>query len=159
MREHEAFSRKEGKQREFQIYMFGRGGGLKEDLKRNDLLYPTGLVHKGCLEKKISFENILADNNGIQGANYNVGTVINQTVEELQKATKKGDAVSVDMECFSLWLAAQNALLNYNEAIKNIDIGIALYVSDLPLKGDTLAEELDSDKGEKAAVKQILKNI
>ena len=46
-------------------------------------------------------------------------------------------------------------LVQYKDNLK-INLGLIGHVSDLPLRGDTLADELKSDEGEQKAVKKII---
>jgi len=64
-----------------------------------------------------------------------------------------------EMEAFKTLLSLENSSDRYSGRL-NINFGFVGHVSDRPLvEGDTLAEELDSDEGEQAAVSDILEKI
>ncbi len=160
LREYEALARKEGKRREISIFMFGRVGGLDEKLQRHDLVFPTGFIDDVDLQEGIYREypmhNVLAEG-GAVSFNLNVNSVLGETREQLELARNLGCA-SVEMETREAVESINRARRRYRDHL-SIRFGFVGYVSDCPLKGDTLAEEMDSDKGEQEAVGRILGGI
>jgi hypothetical protein len=160
LREYEAVARSKKNPLTIDLYMFGRVGGLEDSLKRHDLVFPTGIIDDIDLREGRAFEypmhNVLAPDNGKQ-LNYNVTTVIDETYEQLEGAKKQG-CICVEMETRESVESVNRARRRYDRSL-DINFGFVGYVSDLPLQGDTLADEMDSDKGEQEAVHEILKNI
>ncbi|MBR9691783.1 hypothetical protein GOV06_03265 [Candidatus Woesearchaeota archaeon] len=160
MHEYNAMYKKDGKDREINFLMFGRVGGLADGLKRHDLVYPTGVISEVDLKKAsglvLPFENVLAQGEN-QGLNFNPVSIVNEEYETLEEAKNKG-SICVEKELKKSVSAISEANENYAGHVIG-RFGFVGYVSDLPLKGDNLATELDSDKGEQDAVKKIIENI
>lgn len=164
LREYYSLAETRQQDQKIDIYMFGRVGGLLDDMKRHDLVFPNGFIdevdllkgHKGVHPMN---NNLAQEKN--QGLNLNVATVIDETYELLQKAKEMG-CICVEMETresVESINTAGNRYNNHKGQKLDIDFGFVGYVSDLPLKGDTVADELDSDKGEQDALNEILNNI
>lgn len=142
--------------------IFSRVGALADGTKRQDIVYPTGIIESLEMEKYDTvmthpMHNALVNSDGISGLNLNVSSVIGETKEILEKAKKLG-CVSVDMEISETVGMLKRATTRYHKQM-DITLGVACYVSDKPLEGDTLADELTSDFGEQKAVSQIQKFI
>ena len=109
--------------------------------------------------------NVLARASDRPPLNYNVPTVLDERVEQLERARDLG-AVCVEMETLEVVSAVNTARRRYHNALA-ISFGFAGFVSDTPLKADarepgqrdTLARELDSDMGEQAAAGVLLDYI
>lgn len=160
------------------MYMFGKVGGLLGDMQRHQLVYPVGIVDWTDLNEgrvlEYPMHNVLANNsngdnsrtlnnsrtindiNGLSGLNLNVVSVVDETIEQLKLAKQKG-CICIEMETRESVEAINQARRRYPQL--KINFGFVGYVSDIPLKGDTLEKELDSDKGEQDAVKVILDRI
>lgn len=137
------------------VLMFGKVGGLEDSLERHDLVYPTCIINSGDKDWHQShFDNALIDKDGVDGINLNVKTVIGQDIKTLEYAKLAG-CVCVEMECKESLDAINNTREWYDHNL-DIKFGFVGYVSDRPLKGDTLADELEGDEGEQAAVKKAL---
>jgi hypothetical protein len=161
MREYEALATDTGKEREVCIFMFGRVGGLKDEMKRHDLVSPIGIMDESDLKEGTGFiqffYNYLIDSDHYRGINFNPTSVINEDEETLQKAKEKG-FVCIEMETREAVDAVNKANRRYHDKVEG-KFGFLGYVSDVPLIGDTIEKELDSDKGEQAAVTEIIRNI
>ncbi|HLD07366.1 MAG TPA: hypothetical protein VJC16_07605 [Candidatus Nanoarchaeia archaeon] len=160
MREYNAVARSTGRDRDIGLYFFGRVGGLLPSMARHDLVYPTGVVSETDLMQRhppvYPLRNVLASGMVNRGKNLNSTSVINETVEQLARARHKG-CMSVDMELQEVEQAIARAETRFPHL--HPYAGVVLYVSDLPLRSDTLAAELDSDRGERAAVGKIITHI
>ena len=161
LREYEALARKKGKKLKIDLYMFGRVGGLEKGMQRHQLVYPTGIIDEADLnDKRIGvypMHNVLAENRRHTGLNFNVSSAIDETVEQLQKA-REHKCICVEMETKETTISINRARGRYRGQL-DINFGFIGHVSDLPLQGDTLADELDSEEGEQAAVKKIIKAV
>jgi hypothetical protein len=138
------------------VYMFGRVGGLKENQKRHDLVLPNGIIDHNHSPMAYDFDNTFSS------AKYgnrilNVRTVIDQTTEQLEAARKNGCSC-VEMEASGAVGAIKQVKVNWPDNIR-VNFGFIGHVSDLPLKGDTLADELDSDLGQRDAANMIAERI
>lgn len=142
------------------IYMFGRVGGLVDDIDRHHLVYPVGVIDEVDLREGRPFvypmHNVLASPNE-KGLVFNVSTVVDETFEQLRSAKNQG-CICVEMETRESVEAINQARRRYH-GLLDISFGFVGYVSDNPLKGDLLDKELDSQKGEKEALDVILKAI
>lgn len=184
LREYDALAKRDGKDNTLNLFLFGEVGGLMSNLRRNQLVYPNGIIdetdlsqpdlpHRG--EFMYPMHNILADEKVSDsergqghptGLNLNVNSsILDETVEMLSLALEKG-AICTDMELLEMVGAINRARTRYKNSsfqkgAPGLDIrfGFVGYVSDLPLEGDTRAEELEDDIGEKAAVRHILNKI
>lgn len=160
LREYEALARKGKKTLDIRIFMFGRVGGLEEGMRRHDLVYPTGIIDDVDLmngrECVYPMHNVLAQVKGDR-FNFNPTAVVNQTTEQLERARDLG-CVCTEMETRETVESINKARRRYSGKI-GVEFGFVGYVSDLPLRGDTLADELDSEKGEQESVRVILDNI
>jgi hypothetical protein len=158
LREYDALAKKEGNKLDIDIFMFGKMGGLEESMKRHDLIFPTGIVDEIALNQDTPvvypMHNILASG---QNISLNVRNVVNETTENLQKAEEAGCSC-VEMEAWESIESINRARRRYADTL-SINFGFAGHLSDLPLKGDTLADELESDKGEQDAVRTIVDKI
>ena len=164
LREYQSIAEDNGKKRELDIFMFGRVGSLKEDLQRHDLVFPTGIMTSVDIQNNdhglYPVYNILAPK-GDEITNFNVTSVINESVEQLTLAKEKGCSI-VEMEMWKSSLAINEAKDSY-ESFLSIRYGFVGHISDQPLKinkdgsRDTLATELDSDLGEMRAF-EVIKN-
>jgi hypothetical protein len=161
LREYEALARKQGRKMMIDIYMFGRVGGLGDDMKRHDLVFPTGFITESDLNDGIQAEypmhNTLALDQTNQGLNFSVTGVIDETVEQLLKAREQ-KCMCVEMETRESVTSVNRARDRYTDHL-DVRFGFVGHVSDLPLQGDTLADELDSDKGERDAVSKIIEAV
>ena len=164
LREYYSLAESIQRNRKIDIYMFGRVGGLSDGINRNDLVFPYGIIDEIDLlsghQNIHPMNNVLAENKK-QGLNLNVATVIDETYELLQKAKDLG-CVCVELEtreAVESINTARNRYNNQNGPKMDVNFGFVGYVSDLPLKGDTVADELDSDKGEQDALREIIKHI
>ena len=159
LREYAALAENEGKKLEIDLFMFGRVGGLEENMERNGLVYPTAIIDDVDLKNGKRFEypmhNVLAQ--GKSELNFNVPTVVDEAVEQLEEARKNG-CVCVEMESRESAEAVNDARRWFHRFL-DINFGFVGYVSDLPLKGDTLADEHSLDEGEQAALKKIIEFI
>ncbi len=142
------------------VYMFGRVGALHHNLPRHALILPTAIIDEVDLQEgrqnQYPAHNVLARDGDNFGLNLNVRSVIGETRELLELAQERG-CISVDMEMREAVESVNKARRRYDHL--SLQFGFAGYVSDMPLQGDTLAEELKSDKGEQEAVRRILKHI
>jgi hypothetical protein len=180
LREYDALAKKQGKDRPVNIFMFGEVGGLMRGLSRNQLVYPTGIIdekdlsesdlpHRG--EFMYPMHNILADEllndherkqGTPSGLNLNINTsILDETIESLSLAVEKG-AICTDMELMEMVGSINKARTRYLASASPTDMpgldirfGFVGYISDLPLEGDTRAEELEDDLGERKAVRII----
>jgi len=161
LREYEALARKQNKKLRIGLYMFGRVGGLKDEMKRHQLVSTAGIIDEVDLLQNrhhvYPMHNVLLSSpDRHRGLNLNVTSVIHETVEQLEQAREWG-CISIDMETRESVESVNRARRRYEKL--DINFGFMGYISDLPLKGDTLADELDSDKGEQAAVAEIVKAV
>ncbi len=159
--EYAAIAMQAGRKLPVNIFMFGRVGGLHQGMKRDDLVYPTGIVDDTDLQDGQYFilpmRNVLAGNGGFEGLNLNVGSVIDQTIEQLQRGADK-KCICVEMETRETVDSINQGRRRYS-GILAIEFGFAGHVSDMPLLGDTIDRELESDAGEQAALEQIISRI
>lgn len=160
LRDEEAIASTKDKRRKIRILMMGRVGSL-EPIIKHSLIYPTSVIDEVNLMKGRTHlhkvENILDDGTYFIGANLNVRSVIGETREQLLAARQLG-CVMVEMESSEALAAIEIASRRYHRHL-DIEFGFVGHVSDLPLQGDTLAKELDSDLGERRAVKKIIDHI
>lgn len=151
----------ENKESPVELFMFGKVGGLNKDMQRHDLVFPTGIVDDTDLKEGRTFvypmHNVLATDQKFQGLNLNVSAVINQTKEQLERGADY-NCICVEMETRETVDAVNQGRRRYAE-ILGIEFGFAGYVSDMPLLGDTLDRELDSNRGEQAALREIITHI
>ena len=158
LREYEARARIEGAKKEVTILMFGRVGGLEEGIKRGEVVFPCGIIDGIDLERNHPFvypiHNVLVREGDTTGWNLNVATTIEETVEQLLLAKELGCSC-VEMETRETVEAINRARRRY-EGKLNIQFGFVGHVSDVPLRGDTLATELSSHEGEERAVARIV---
>jgi hypothetical protein len=148
-----------GLKQDIDVYMFGRVGGLEDDVKRHDLICPVGIIEHVDMNEGRNLmhpiHNVLASMPGVRvGYNYNVYNVIEEAVDELLLANKNG-CICVEMETSGAFKSMDGANGRYCETL-NIPGGFVGNVSDRPLHGDTIEKELDSDKGEQRAVQVIV---
>lgn len=159
-RKFEAHAREQGIKMPVSLYLFGRVGSLHDTVPRDSIVVPTAILDENdLLEKRHSLypmHNALAQRNSTVGINLNVNSVMGETREILELAKKQG-CISVDMEIREAVESVNKARRRYQHL--DLRFGFAGYVSDLPLQGDTLAEELTSDQGEQEAVKLIVEHI
>lgn len=144
-----------------QLFMFGRVGGLHQDMRRHDLVYPTGIIDDTDLEEGNKFvypvHNVLAKGRKFEGLNLNISAVVNQTVEQLRRAIDS-KCICVEMETRETVDAVNQGKRRYAGTL-GIEFGFVGHVSDVPLKDDTIDRELDSVRGEQAALKVIMAHI
>lgn len=161
LREYEALARKEKNPRQISIYMFGRVGGLKPEMRRQEMVLPHGIIDDVDLTQGRALvypmHNILAPSSAISNVIVNVPTVIGETRGQLEQARDNG-AIAVEMETREAVEAINRARRRYQGKLQ-IQFGFAGYISDLPLQSDTLALELNSNEGEQAVVAHILEHI
>jgi len=161
MREFEAVARKKEERLDIDVYMFGRAGGLKKNIQREDLVTPTGIIEDCDLfdgtPSLTKLNNILANNGNLSSFNFNVLSVLDETYEQLEDARLYG-CDCVEMELSELSSAINRARKRYFNSM-NIRMGVIFHVSDVPLEGDNLAEELKDDEGEQKALSEIIENI
>lgn len=160
MREYDSIALTENKKKNIKVFMFGRVGGLDDNLERHNVIFPTLIIDEVDIKTNMFMEypikNILSNNeNNI--INLNVNSVVDETYELLKKAKSYG-ASCIEMELRESVDAINRSRRWYNNNL-NIEFGYAGYVSDNPLRGDTIEIELDSDLGEQAALSEIIKNI
>jgi hypothetical protein len=166
LRGHYTLAKNKGQKKNIDIYMFGRVGALDNNLDRHDTVIPNAMVDERDLNLQFnkirSVQNILAIDYRQPIVNLNTTSVIKQTIEQLEKARVEGCSI-VEMEMKRSYNAIDEAL-DYEEFI-NVNFGFVGHVSDKPLhignggKRDTLAEELDSDLGERRALAKIIESI
>ncbi|MFH1063539.1 MAG: hypothetical protein V1729_00495 [Candidatus Woesearchaeota archaeon] len=160
MREYAALAERQGGRRSLEVFTFGRVGGLKQGMLRHDMIIPTGIIDWVRLRegKRLvhPFHNRLAPDSH-ESTILNVPSVVDQTVEQLELACANG-CDGVEMEARDLASAIEQAQRRHYDNL-TINFGFAGNISDLPLEGDTLADELDSDKGEQAAVSRIVETV
>lgn len=159
LREYEGISRDEGKLRTIDIYMFGRVGGLMSNHLVNDLVLPNGVIDQTELSNGAHitrFNNTLGGRKNSQQFVLNVPTVIDETVEDLKLARSLG-AVCAEMETRETMIAIDLARSRYHNL--KVNFGFVGYVSDVPLNGITLANEMDCSKGEIRAAELIAEMI
>lgn len=159
LREYAALAEDKGKKLEIDLFMFGRVGGLDDKLQRNDLVYPTAIIDDVDLKNGKRFEypmhNVLSQ--GKSELNFNVPTIVDESIEQLEEARKNG-CVCVEMESRESAEAVNDARRWFHRFL-GINFGFVGYVSDLPLKDDTLADEHNLDEGEQAALGKIIEFI
>ena len=157
-----------GKKRKIDIYMVGRGAGLLDHFERGNPLAPKGMINdqeiKGNNVPVKNIDNLMADGSFYEGLNLNVGSVLDETVEQLERARDLG-CISVDMELLNLFLSTELASIDY-DGILDISTGAIFYDSDNPLKidpitgeRDTLADELESNYGRDITITATFKKI
>src|SRR3989338_8885557 len=161
--EYNAIARQLNRHMTIPMYMFGRVGGLGKTMRRHDLVFPTSIIDSTDLNDGQVFihqmNNILAGEQRFVGPNLNVNMVIGQTIELLQRAASRNiGCVCVEMETREAVDSVNQGRRRYTGTLRQ-EFGFVGHVSDLPLKGDTLDKELDSDRGEQAAVATILASI
>jgi hypothetical protein len=147
------------------VYVFGRVGALYDEARINDLITPTGVINEEDINsgKTLIYpvDNILAGK-GKNGINLNVQSVINETVEMCETAKQMG-GVSIDLELLWFLLAQLNAKGSYQSKANGnnleINLGYIGHVSDMPLQGITIEQELKDDKGAKKAFNVIAEHI
>ena len=158
LREYEARAREDWEKKEVNVLMFGRVGGLQEEMRRGGLVFPCGIIDSIDLERNHAFvypmHNVLLREGDTAGLNLNVATTIEETVEQLLLAKELGCSC-VEMETRETVEAINRARRRY-EGKLNIHFGFVGHVSDVPLRGDTLATELSSHEGEERAVARIV---
>lgn len=159
--EYAAIAQQSGNHLAVPVFMFGRVGGLHPEMQRHDLVYPTAIIDDADLQLGRPFvypmHNVLAGGQRFEGLNFNVNVVIGQTVEQLQLAADE-DCICVEMETRETVDAVNQGRRRYSGTL-GLEFGFVGYVSDKPLQGDTIDKELDSDKGEQAAVEKIVSHI
>lgn len=159
-REYAAIALSEG-HFEVNFYVFSRVGSLDHEKGRGSILYPVGVIDSSRLDDlevtPDRVQNCLASNSRWKGVLLNCPTVIDETIEQLQIAADKGCA-GVELEIRRFNKAVTNAHDDYT-GLLNVNSGYALYVSDCPLYGDTLADEMISDSGEQNALDSIVREI
>ncbi|MFH1182295.1 MAG: hypothetical protein V1702_05010 [Candidatus Woesearchaeota archaeon] len=159
--EYAAIAKERGDKPRIEMFMFGRVGGLREDMQRHDLVFPTGIVDDTDLEDGRVFvypmHNVLTTGHGFEGLNLNVNAVVNQTFEQLKRGADNG-CICVEMETRETVDSVNQGRRRY-AGILRIEFGFAGFVSDMPLLGDTIDRELDSDRGEQAALERIIEHI
>jgi hypothetical protein len=157
--EYDSIAKKEGTPLELGVYMFGRVGGLGERMRINDLVRPTGIIDDIDLRAGRAFvypmHNVLADL-GSPSLVLNVASPLDETTEQLEGAKDCGCSC-VEMESRESVEAINKARRRYRDLA--IDFGFVGYVSDLPLQGSTLADELPDAKGARDAVALILNHL
>ncbi len=159
-RQFEARAREQDTRTPFSIYMFGRVGALHDNLERHTVVFPTAIIDEIDLHdgrnNQYPIHNVLARARNNFGLNLNVRSVIGETKELLESARGHG-CMCVDMEIREAVESVNKARRRYDHL--KLRFGFAGYVSDMPLKGDTLAEELKSDRGEQDAVRVIVEDV
>lgn len=167
MREYEALYRKTGKKSNIRTFKFGRVAGLEEEVKRHDLLYINGIIDEANPGLVYPIDNSLAANmpSNKVGLSFNPISVINETVETFEMARDKLHCRIAEKEVRETVEAINKANRRYAGKVF-CTFGFVGYVSDRPLfvdpitgERDTLADELDSDEGERAAVSKIISSI
>ncbi len=161
LRDYQARAREDKTNTAVDIYIMGRVGCLAEGFSRHDIICPTGILDEINLAEGSSrmhgIANVLHDSGQVRGGNLNVQSVIGETREKLEDARKAG-CICTDMELSEAAAAIESAGRRYRKYL-TVRFGFVGHVSDLPLQGDTLATELDSDLGEQRAVKRIVDYI
>jgi hypothetical protein len=164
--EYFVLARESGKKRTIKPNVFGRAGGLLKSMNRHDLFFPNGVVNQTDVRQRNN-HHLYPLKNGFAKPErkdlvFNVYSIVNETVEELDDAVKHG-CKAVEMELFHFMLAIAEAEGLYHDFL-DIKPNFVYYFSDLPIKvrngvRDNVAKELDSDKGEQEAVGVILDKI
>lgn len=193
--EYDALAKQQGRDRSLSIFLFGDVGGLMDGLKRNQLVFPSGIIDEADLYRKdgkgqpwdgnylYPMYNILSKeyygqpkddkklansklSDRLAGLTLNVNSsILDETIEMLSLAVEKG-AICTDMELMEMTNSINRARTRYPVSSRqnstpglDISFGFVGIVSDLPLKGDTRAKELEDDSGERDAVSVILEKI
>ena len=162
--------KQESSPRRLDICIMGRAGGLEPDMKRHDLIFPRGAIDLTDLKAERRFEYPFFNSispptiDGYKGCVLNVETVIDETLENLKIARSwryKRDPIMIDAVEMELRESAESINKWRRRANEELDIHFSavLHISDLPLQGDTLATELDSDQGEQAALEYIVRKV
>jgi hypothetical protein len=159
-REYKALAEKANRERNIDIYMFGRVGGLKEGMKLHDLIFPTSIIDWSRLKhgntRKYPIENLL-NSTGFERVILNVTSVLDETEEQLLEARECG-CIGLEMELRSTSMAVDQACNDYEDRLR-VRLGFVGHVSDLPMEGDTLGTYRDCSEGEQAAVAEIVDSI
>lgn len=159
LREREAAAKAHGRGENIAVYMFGRVGSLETKMRRDSLIFPTGVIDEIDLRRGTPFvyplHNILAPDE--PALNLNTRSVVLETRELLATARGYG-CVCTEMEAREAAESINRARRRYTGTL-TVSFGFAGHVSDRPLvPGDTLANELESDAGEERAVRAILEH-
>jgi len=175
-RRYSAMAENKKKKLPLNFYMFGRVGGLVKDkgsesrMQRGDLVMPTQIMddynvaepderlrvydlHNLLFKKSFVTRNRIYSN----GPTLNVVSVMTENRAVLKRA-KENNALCVDMEIRETVDAINKAQRNY---LNNLSLGFGFvgYVSDLPLLGDTLADEMTTQEPEYKCVRIIRNHI
>ena len=159
LREYEALAMAKERKMHISMFMFSRVGNLEDKSTRHDLITPTHIIDAHELEADYAItpmHNVLA-NQGQRKINLNILTFFDETIELLTRAKELGCSC-IEMETRESVEAINKARRRYHNHLE-IDFGFVGHVSDSPLQGDTLATELDSNLGEKAAAERIIAYI
>jgi hypothetical protein len=150
-----------GIKRELSIYMFGTMGGLLPGMSINDTLYPTGIYNDVDLQERpnAGFESLHPINNilaveGKPSIILNVSSVMNETEEQLKRARKNGCS-AVEMEAYLSVATIDMARIMYPDNLR-LRFGLGGFFSDLPLAGETLAQEHSVTQGGLDVAKRII---
>jgi hypothetical protein len=160
MREYAAIAEQENRPRNIDVMMFGRVGGISESMQRHDLVFPTGIIDWVQLTRGNALVHPVNNIAALRRRGeliLNVQSVLDETEEQLRIAKSVG-CLAVEMETRDMIDAIDQAHRRHYPNI-TINFSFAGHVSDIPLRGDTLEEELDSDKGEQEALSAILSAI
>lgn len=166
-REYEALYGGMDRQQDIRFFMFGRVGGLRG--RRGEVIIPGAIIDEtDLLQGRLvtyPFYNIVQPERiYMRGNLFSANSVINQTSEPLIQAANNWGCTCVEMEVREIVESINKSRRRYFVTL-NIDFGFVGHVSDVPLyvrddgTRDTLAEELDSDKGEQEAVRLIVEEI
>ncbi|PIN69923.1 hypothetical protein COV93_03560 [Candidatus Woesearchaeota archaeon CG11_big_fil_rev_8_21_14_0_20_43_8] len=150
------------------LIMYGRVAGICTGMNRNDIIIPNGVIDQNDLHRikkgmMYPMFNILDDDSfksdlGRQvfsgGPLLNVRSVVRENRTDVMKALSL-DAICVEMETRGA-LEIVNHMNHLYGPGMHIDFGFAGYVSDVPLVGDTLADELVDDSSRKKILEKIL---
>lgn len=127
------------------MVMYGKVGALKDDVRRGDVIIPSGIVK----EKRyypmdpgliMAFQRKQQDRWHVGGNVHAVDSVLDQTYEGLSDA-KDRECTLTEMEAYNV-AKALNFCKNNIRGMPEVRFNFLGYASDVPLIGDTLAEEL-----------------
>jgi hypothetical protein len=146
------------------FFMNGRVGGLEDSLGLNDLVAPEGIIDSEKMLKRekqiILFDNTLAKSGLMRGLDLKVNNVLTETKEQLDMAYRLGCSC-VEMEVYECIEAIETARRDFARGKYPVSasFGFLGYVSDLPRKGITLADESDPKIGESKSADEIINKV
>ena len=127
------------------VLMYGKVGALSDGAMRGDVIVPSGIV-KGHeyfpmdAELLLAFQRKSKERYHIGGNVFAVDSVLDQTYEGLSDAQAKGCSLT-EMEAYNVAKALSFCRKNI-KGMPKIRFNFIGYASDVPLAGDTLADEL-----------------